>query len=43
MFRSHSQPTLNKLLTIEEHIITSHIKESSHEEAIVVAKIKDFF
>ena len=35
---SHSQPTLNKLIAIEEDIITSHINELSHEEAIAVAK-----
>ena len=41
LLRSHSQPTLNKLMTIEEDIITSHINELSHEEAIAVAKIKE--
>ena len=41
LLRSHSQPTLNKLLAIEEDIITSHINELSHEEAIAVAKIKE--
>ena len=40
LHRSHSQQTLNKLLAIEENIITSHINELSHEEAIAVAKIK---
>ena len=34
---SHSQPTLNKLMAIEEDIITSHINELSHEEAIAIA------
>ena len=37
----HSQQTLNKLMAIEEAIITSHINEHSHEEAIAVAKIKE--
>ena len=37
---SHSQQTLNKLMAIEEDIITSHINQLSHEEAIAVAKIK---
>ena len=37
----HSQQTLNKLMAIEEDIITSHINELSHEEAIAVAKIKE--
>ena len=41
LLRSHSQPTLNKLMAIEEDIITSHINELSHEEAISVAKIKE--
>ena len=41
LLRSHSQPTLNKLMAIEEDIITSHINELSHEEAIAVAKIKE--
>ena len=41
LLRSHSQPTLNKLLTSEKHIITSHINERSHEEIIAVAKIKE--
>ena len=38
---SHSQPTLNKLMAIEDDIITSHINEHSHEETIAVAKIKE--
>ena len=42
LLHSHSQPTLNKLLTIEENIITSHINELFHEEAIAVAKIKEY-
>ena len=42
MIISHSQPTLNELLAIEEDIITSHINELSHEEAIAVAKIKEY-
>ena len=37
----HSQPTLNKLMAIEEDIITSYINELSREEAIAVAKIKE--
>ena len=37
----HSQQTLNKLMAIEEVIITSHINELSHEEVIAVAKIKE--
>ena len=41
LLRSHSQPTLNKLIAIEEDIITSHINELSHEETIAVAKIKE--
>ena len=41
LLRSHSQPTLNKLMAIEEDIIASHINELSHEEAIAVAKIKE--
>ena len=41
LLHSHSQPTLNKLMAIEEDIITSHINELSHEEAIAVAKIKE--
>ena len=36
----HSQQTLN-LMAIEEAIITIHINELSHEEAIAVAKIKE--
>ena len=40
LLHSHSQQTLNKLMAIEEAIITSHINELSHEEAIAVAKIK---
>ena len=38
----HSQQTLNKLIAIEEYITTSHINEISHEEAIAVAKIKEY-
>ena len=41
LLHSHSQQTLNKLMAIEEDIITSHINELSHEEAIAVAKIKE--
>ena len=41
LLHSHSQQTLNKLMAIEEAIITSHINEHSHEEAIAVAKIKE--
>ena len=41
MLHSHSQPNLNKLMAIEEVIITSHTNELSHEEAIAVAKIKE--
>ena len=41
LLRSHSQPTLNKLMAIEEDIITSHINELSHEEGIAVAKKKE--
>ena len=37
----HSQQTLNKLIAIEEDIVTSHINEVSHEEAIAVAKINE--
>ena len=37
----HSQQTLNKYMVIEEAIITCHINELSHEEAIAVAKIKE--
>ena len=29
-------------MAIEEDIITSHINELSHEEAIAVAKIKEY-
>ena len=32
---------MNKLMVIGEDIITSHINELSHEEAIIVAKIKE--
>ena len=38
---SQSQQTLNKLMEIEEDIITSHINELCHEETIAVAKIKE--
>ena len=31
LLRSYSQPTLNKLMAIEEDIITSPINELSHE------------
>ena len=41
LLHSHSQQTLNKLMAIEEAIITSHINVLSHEEAITVAKIKE--
>ena len=41
LLHSHSQQTLNKLMAIEEAIITSPINELSHEEAIAVAKIKE--
>ena len=41
LLHSHSQQTLNKLMAIEEPIISSHINEHSHEEAIAVAKIKE--
>ena len=41
LLHSHSQQTLNKLMAIEKNIITSHINEHSHEEAIAVAKIKE--
>ena len=41
LLRSHSLQTLNKLIAIEEDIITNHINELSHEEAIDVAKIKE--
>ena len=41
LLHSHSQQTLNKLMAIEEAIITSHNNEHSHEEAIAVAKIKE--
>ena len=41
LLRSHSQPTLNKLMAIEEVIITSHINEISHEETIAITKIKE--
>ena len=41
LLHSHSQQTLNKLMAIEEAIISSHINEHSHEEAIAVAKIKE--
>ena len=41
LLHSHSQQTLNKLMAIEEAIITSHINELSHEETIAVAKIKE--
>ena len=41
LLRSQSQPTLNKLMAIEEDIITSHINELSHEEASAVANIKE--
>ena len=33
LLHSHSQQTLNKLMAIEEAIITSHTNELSHEEA----------
>ena len=42
VLHSHSKQTQNKLKAIEEDIITSHINELSHEEAIVVAKIKEY-
>ena len=41
LLHSLSQQTLNKLMAIEEDIITSHINELSHEEAIAVAIIKE--
>ena len=41
LLRSLSQPTLNKLMAIEEDISTSHINDLSHEEAIAVSKIKE--
>ena len=41
LLHSHSQQTRNKLMAIEEAIISSHINELSHEEAIAIAKIKE--
>ena len=41
MMKRRTKPTLNKLMAIEEDIITSHINELSREEAIGVAKIKE--
>ena len=42
LLRSHSQPSLNKLMATEEDIISSHINEFSYEEAIAVARIKEY-
>ena len=39
LLRSHSQPTLNKLIAIEEDIITSHINDS--DSKIIVLLYQD--
>ena len=41
MHCQYHYPCLNKLMATEEDIITSHINELSHEEAIAVARIKE--